>query len=192
VFSYSCNTLLHFTQWDVASVTHFCNHTWNNGLHSTSYVRFPTLGSHELLNDGHRNCVITFLLLATCFHSLPVSLWFFLLLVLLIRLRETVINSIMNTSLLRNACKYLTRLEAPHKYHNRLLNLGLFSRHGMGKTRYIQNFSRKNMREIYHLQVEDVEMRIILKWILKKQTVNVWQGFTMLRTGGSGGFCEHG
>jgi hypothetical protein len=63
----------------------------------------------------------------------------------------------------------------------------------MGNTRYIQNFIRKkNMRVRYHLQVEDVKIRIILKWILTEEIVNMRYGFTILRKGGRGGFCEHG
>lgn len=99
----------------------FCKHTWNNGLQRTSYLHFPTLGSHELLNDGHRQLchhhfpspsdLLSFS--ARCIVVLPAAC------VLFIRLRATFINSTTNISLLINACKYAIRLDAPQKYQNR-------------------------------------------------------------------------
>lgn len=120
IFTQYRKTFLHFTQWDVQSVTFFCKRTWNNGLQRTSYLHFPTLGSHELLNDGHRQLCHHFpspsdLLpfSALCIVVLPAAC------VLFIKLRATVINSTTNISLLINACKYAIRLDAPQKYQNR-------------------------------------------------------------------------
>jgi hypothetical protein len=36
-----------------------------------------------------------------------------------------------------------------------------------------------------------VNVRIILKWILNKEDVMIWNGFNWFRIGTSGGCCKH-
>jgi hypothetical protein len=73
------------------------------------------------------------------------------------------------------------------------LNRGMirYNMHGRDD-KCIQDFSCKTWREETTWGDLSVDGRIILKWILKNQSVRMWTGFIWLKTGGPvAGSCKH-
>jgi hypothetical protein len=56
-----------------------------------------------------------------------------------------------------------------------------------GEKRYIQGFGRGTLRERDHLDGQEVDGRIILKWFIRKWGGGHWTGCVWLRIGTGGG-----
>jgi hypothetical protein len=74
-----------------------------------------------------------------------------------------------------------------NKYYNHQHKTGADIFHSIPIDEKCIKFWSENQKERDHAEDVAVDGRTILKWIIKKQHVKVWNGFTWLKLGTSGG-----